>query len=1012
MLVSDRVRGRAAAVVAVAMSLCGTLEVQAQVEIEPCTGQPIPVEIEQFDLSGIEKSMARLSRGDTEDVLELERLLNDAGDLLLTLREESLVDALAFARRVDQILEVGNWVVRTEPKLATTWVRFRLTFAESLWYGDCLGEAERLLAASRVLPITDPGVTAGMTASHGAVLIQLGRLPEAVGMLRPFLKAEAAPQSFTELRTHLGVLNNLAAAFRQSGKRTDARHVYQQILTLVLDPASTALIGTTKDRLIYDADLGALYLNLAILALHNEDTEETWSYLQKARAALERAGQSESYTMANWFRTEADYWIEVGDENATRNSLRQGLALAERVAPELVSLRLELSRRINQIGVTDTESVQQLLEHERTLERHPEANWSTKVKSAEALSEAYRDLEDWDRAVEWARIAYTRMQAVAGGPTIELALTQIKLAMAMALALANAEAVVTQEERRLTLPQQRLTELANTKQIADAYEMSRAAARTVREIGEREAIGCQIGQERNPKLIKQIREWHGILSSILLQRPGIEDTSLYPEIVNEVLGLVQAQETDRLGAATLQGAARNQTSDRHTVQNYEDLLKEKCVLEKELRRLSTASEPDHASLASKWERLGRLTEELKSILARLDPILASALSGGRATLTHNELGSVLRPGEAILAFRLGDHFSVASLIMRHGSKSTTGAIPLPDATFDGIKVAVSAVLKAIEAGENFDSARKSLSDLLRMEELQLWMEKHDVKHIFLVPDGHLRRLPSHLLPVGTEHLSGIANSSTVASIWGFAALRKMGFNSARSRNVYAIGDPELHHVSCEWSPLPETTIHREVMCLGKPGGLKRLLHGAQELLGGPAPLMGPAATREALLDATPKEAGVLLFATHGLVPETKEISYLDEPALVLSPDQTDIEEDGLLLASQIADLRFDDSWLAILAACRSGTPSGTDISDGLSGLAWGFTAAGTDALLVTHWEINVDAAGEIVLYILRQMASNPTLTLAAALDDAMRTYAEKHPDTREWGGFSILGDGTVTMPAQ
>ena len=1010
MLVNDRVGGRAAAVVAVAVLLCGTVEVQAQVEIEPCTGQPASVKIEQLDLlNEIEKNMARLSRGDINNIPNLKRLLNDAGDRLRTLREGSLVDALAFARRVDRILEVGSGVVYTEPRLATTWARFRLTFAESLQRGDCLGKAERLLAASRVLPITDPDVTAGVAVSHGAVLVELGRFPEAIDTLRPFLKAEAAPRSFTELRAHIGALNNLAVAFRQSGKRIEARRVYEQILTLVLDPASMTLIETTEDRLIYDENLGKLYLNLAALALYNEDTNETWAYLQKARAALERAGQSESYTMVKWFRTAADYWMGVGDDNAARDNLRQGQALAGRVAPESVTLRSELSRRSNQIGVTDTESVQQLLEHERALERYPEANWSAKVKIAEALSDAYGDQEDWDRAVEWARVAYTRMQKVAGGPTIELARTQIKLAMALA---ANAEAVVTQEERRLTPPQRRLTELANTKQIAEAYEMSRAAARTVREIGEREAIGCQIAQEGNPKLVKKIREWHGTLSSILLQRPGIEDTSFYLEIVNEVLGLVQAQETDRLGAATLRGAARNRPSDRHAVQTYEDLLQEKCMLEEELWQLLSASEPDHASLASKRERLGRLTEELEVVLARLDPIRASALSGGRTILTHNELGNVLRPGEAILAFRLGDDFSVASLTMRPGSKSTTGAIPLPKATFDRVKVAVSKILKVIEVDGDLGSARKSLSDLLRMEELQLLMEKSGIKHVFLVPDGHLRRLPSHLLPVGTRNLSDVSNSSTVASIWGFAALRKMVFNSARSRSVYAIGDPELHHVPCELFPLPETTIHHEVMCLGKPGGLKRLLHGAQELLGGPAPLMGAAATREALLDAAPKEAGVLLFATHGLVPETKEISYLDEPALVLSPDQTDTEEDGLLLASQVADLRFDDSWLAILAACRSGTPSGTDISDGLSGLAWGFTAAGTDALLVTHWEINVDAASEIVLHILRQMASDSTLTLAAALDDAMRAYSEKHPNTREWGGFSILGDGTVTMPAQ
>ncbi|QQO57324.1 MAG: CHAT domain-containing protein [Thiohalocapsa sp. PB-PSB1] len=175
-------------------------------------------------------------------------------------------------------------------------------------------------------------------------------------------------------------------------------------------------------------------------------------------------------------------------------------------------------------------------------------------------------------------------------------------------------------------------------------------------------------------------------------------------------------------------------------------------------------------------------------------------------------------------------------------------------------------------------------------------------------------------------------------------------------------------------------------------------------------MMGADAKRAAIMGAAPEEAGILLFGTHGVIPETKEISYLVEPALVLSPSQSDPEEDGLLLASQVAALRLDNSWLAILAACRTGTPSGTDVSDGLTGLALGFTAAGTDALLVTQWSIYPGAAREVVLTMLQRMAADSELTLSAALDDAMRAHMETHPDTIEWAGFTILGDGTVTMP--
>ena len=985
----ELMRSHAAAILVAAASLYAVDDARAQAGVEPCTGLPAPVAIEQPYLGTLESRLARLPDGDPGVVEELGQLVGYAEAKLQALRDEALVASLVFARAVDRILDLGGGSVRAQPELVTAWARFRLAFSASLWAGDCLAEANELLVQARAWPIADSGIAAGVIASHGATLIELGRLHEAIETLRPLLDAEGAPQSFTELGARFAASNSLGAALRQNGERTKAARIYQRALALYLDSASTALIKTPENRLTYESDLAKLYLNLAALALYNQDAEQAWPYLQKSRTALERAGQTESHAMVNWFRINADYRMDIDDENAARESLLEGLALVERVAPYSITLQSDLLLRLRGISVADSAAIQQLLKNERELERREDADWNAKAKSAEALSEAFAELRVWDRAVEWARTAYGRMQAVSGGPTVELALTQQKLSSALAHSWQSTGAY---------------------EQIAEAYEMSRAAAHTVREVGEREAIGCRIGQERNAELIDVIREWHGILSSVLLQTPGIDGTSLEIDIANEVLGLVQAHETDRFGAATLQAAARNRTAHRNAVRTYEDWLKEKCALEEELSRLSVAPRPDQESLASKSRRLAELDLEVEAALAALDPILASALSGGRAILTADELGEMLRSGEAMMAYRLGDRFSVASLIIRHGTKSTTVTIPLPKANFDAVNVAVSTILDAIEADRALGPHQESLSDMLRMAELQPVMDRFGVEHVFFVPDGHLRRLPSHFLPVGPARLGDVADSSTIASIWGFTALRQVGLTAERSRTVFAIGDPELHDAPCRLVRPPETTVHHEVMCLGKPGGLGGLLRGAQDILGGPTPVVGPGATREAMLGPAPQAAGILLFGTHGLIPETEQISYLDEPALVLTPDQANPDEDGLLLASQVAELRLDDSWLAILAACRTGTPSGTDVSDGLSGLAWAFTAAGTEALLVTHWDVFVDAAREVVLSLLQRMASDSSLTLSAALEEAMRAHAEAYPSSRDWGGFSILGDGTVTMP--
>ena len=116
-----------------------------------------------------------------------------------------------------------------------------------------------------------------------------------------------------------------------------------------------------------------------------------------------------------------------------------------------------------------------------------------------------------------------------------------------------------------------------------------------------------------------------------------------------------------------------------------------------MSRLSAVPEPDHDLLASKSRRLAELDGNLETALGTLDPVLASALSGGRVILTRDELAEVLRPGEALLAFRIGRRFSVASLNIRHERQLSTATIPLPDATFDGVGAAVSEILDAVKA---------------------------------------------------------------------------------------------------------------------------------------------------------------------------------------------------------------------------------------------------------------------------------------------------------------------------
>jgi CHAT domain-containing protein len=93
---------------------------------------------------------------------------------------------------------------------------------------------------------------------------------------------------------------------------------------------------------------------------------------------------------------------------------------------------------------------------------------------------------------------------------------------------------------------------------------------------------------------------------------------------------------------------------------------------------------------------------------------------------------------------------------------------------------------------------------------------------------------------------------------------------------------------------------------------------------------------------------IVYFATHGLV--AGDVKDLAEPALALTiPTRPSDLDDGLLTASEVAQLKLNADWV-VLSACNTmaGDRPG---AEALSGLARAFFYAGARALLVTHWPV-------------------------------------------------------------
>jgi hypothetical protein len=157
---------------------------------------------------------------------------------------------------------------------------------------------------------------------------------------------------------------------------------------------------------------------------------------------------------------------------------------------------------------------------------------------------------------------------------------------------------------------------------------------------------------------------------------------------------------------------------------------------------------------------------------------------------------------------------------------------------------------------------------------------------------------------------------------------------------------------------------------------------------------------------------VISFATHAIV--AGEIDGVTEPALVLTPgdDEHNQQNDGLLTASEIANLVLDAN-LVILSACDTAAPDGSAGGRGLSGLADAFFFAGARAVAVTQWAVSSHAAQQLGAGLVSRSLESNSSGVAEGLRRTMVEYISRakedylaHP--RFWAAFVIAGDGALS----
>jgi CHAT domain-containing protein len=175
-------------------------------------------------------------------------------------------------------------------------------------------------------------------------------------------------------------------------------------------------------------------------------------------------------------------------------------------------------------------------------------------------------------------------------------------------------------------------------------------------------------------------------------------------------------------------------------------------------------------------------------------------------------------------------------------------------------------------------------------------------------------------------------------------------------------------------------------------------------------ILGPAATETRVKREKLDQFRIVYFATHGLLAgDVADFAKLNaEPALVLSLPKKPTEfDDGLLTASEVAQLKLNADWV-VLSACNtaSGDKPG---AEALSGLARAFFYAGGRSLLVSNWEVETRSAVALMVGTFAALAANPKLSHGEALQKAMlavieNTQHSEWADPKYWAPFVVVGE--------
>jgi CHAT domain-containing protein len=480
-------------------------------------------------------------------------------------------------------------------------------------------------------------------------------------------------------------------------------------------------------------------------------------------------------------------------------------------------------------------------------------------------------------------------------------------------------------------------------------------------------------------------------------------------------------------------AARLDASDpaiRAAAREYQEAARQRDRLRQALavETIGPADKRDPAREESLKRDFRAAEEKVAALEGRLQAELPryAQLTAPRP-MPVSELAQILRPGEALLAF-LPTRRATYVFLVRDGRARVQRA---PIGADDLARV-VSQVRASLEPADGqlkpFDVAAAHRLYSLLLAPVADGMQ--GVTHLIEVPAGPMLSLPLGLLvtrsttagadDAQTPWLARVVAISVLPATASLKELRQVAGRSTAPQPFIGFGDPSFAGAAGDtrsFTAIAKLCRQGDPVDANLVRGLPRLRETARELtliarsLGAdPGSVVLGADANEAKVRGTDlSQYRVITFATHGLLPG--ELKCKSEPALALTPPATSsAADDGLLDASEVAQLKLDADWV-VLSACNTAGPDGKLGGESLSGLARAFFYAGARALLVSHWAVASLATVALTTSTFDAQAKDQTLGRAEALRRAQLALAGDRDTVHPfyWAPFVLVGDGGQSL---